>query len=85
MPDVTANGINVHYEERGRGDPLVLIMGLGADGALWEDHVAACGAWLGCVASMDSDVTEHQQKYKYSGTFRAGVRPRVQGSRTVEV
>lgn len=31
MPDVTANGINIHYEERGRGDPLVLIMGLGAD------------------------------------------------------
>jgi pimeloyl-ACP methyl ester carboxylesterase len=39
VPKVKANGISIRYEERGKGEPLVLIMGLGADGSLWEDHV----------------------------------------------
>ena len=39
MPKVRANGIDISYQERGGGDPLILIMGLGADGSLWEDHV----------------------------------------------
>lgn len=39
MPTVSTNGITLAYETRGRGQPLILIMGLGAPGALWEDHV----------------------------------------------
>ena len=35
MPSVRANGINIHYKERGRGEPLLLIAGLGASGELW--------------------------------------------------
>ena len=34
-----SNGIRLAYQVRGRGDPLVLIMGLGADGSVWEQHV----------------------------------------------
>lgn len=49
MPDATANGIRIHYEERGEGDPLVLIMGLGADGSLWEDHVEAFEQHFRCI------------------------------------
>ena len=41
MPFVNTNGIRLHYDERGSGDPLVLIMGLGAPGSVWEDHVQA--------------------------------------------
>ena len=33
-----SNGISLAYEERGSGDPLVLIMGLGAPGSVWELH-----------------------------------------------
>lgn len=40
MPIVQSNGINLHYEERGSGDPLLLIMGITAPGAVWEKHVA---------------------------------------------
>jgi hypothetical protein len=29
MPTVISNGIRIHHEERGSGDPLILIMGLG--------------------------------------------------------
>ena len=49
MPRIEANGIGIHYEERGQGDPLLLIMGLGADGSLWEDHVAAWEGRYRCL------------------------------------
>lgn len=29
MPTVLSIGIRIHYEARGRGDPLILIMGQG--------------------------------------------------------
>ncbi len=35
MPKILANGINIHYEIHGTGDPVVLIGGLGADTFLW--------------------------------------------------
>lgn len=38
MPIVEANGIKLYYEERGAGDPLVMIMGITARGAVWEKH-----------------------------------------------
>jgi pimeloyl-ACP methyl ester carboxylesterase len=49
MPKVTANGIKIHYEERGEGDPLILIMGLGADGSLWEDHRKSYEKHFRCI------------------------------------
>ena len=38
MPFVQTNGINLYYEERGTGDPLLLIMGITAPGSVWEKH-----------------------------------------------
>ena len=49
MPTVKANGITIGYEERGKGDPLILIMGLGADGLRWEDHVNAYAEHFRCI------------------------------------
>lgn len=49
MPDVTVNGIRIHYEIRGAGEPLVLIMGLGAPASRWEDHVAAYEQHFRCL------------------------------------
>jgi pimeloyl-ACP methyl ester carboxylesterase len=37
MPRVTANGMELEYEEQGEGEPLVLIMGLGAQLIHWPD------------------------------------------------
>lgn len=41
MPKVTANGIDIHYEEHGDpGDPaMLLIMGFGAQLTLWPDEL----------------------------------------------
>lgn len=39
MATIKTNGINMAYQVRGQGEPLILIMGLGAPGAIWEEHV----------------------------------------------
>jgi len=39
MPTTNANGIELYYDERGQGDPLLLIAGLGASGELWAGQV----------------------------------------------
>jgi len=35
MPDVKVNGLRVHYETTGRGEPIVLLSGLGTDQSAW--------------------------------------------------
>lgn len=37
MPHVTANGLKIAYDETGHGQPIVLIMGIGAQRVLWPD------------------------------------------------
>ena len=49
MPIVISNGIRIHYQERGNGDPLILIMGLGAPGNRWKDHAAAYEKYFRCI------------------------------------
>jgi len=49
MPTVVSNGIRIHYEEQGNGDPLILIMGLGAPGSRWKDHAAAYEKHFRCI------------------------------------
>ena len=39
----------MYYEEKGSGEPLVLIMGLGADGSLWAEHVEAYEKHFRCI------------------------------------
>lgn len=36
MPHAHVNGVNLHYAIAGRGQPLLLIMGLGAPAAAWD-------------------------------------------------
>jgi pimeloyl-ACP methyl ester carboxylesterase len=40
VPHVRVNGISLHYEEAGRGRPLVLAHGFSATGRMWEGQVA---------------------------------------------
>jgi len=39
--DVEINGINIHYRECGRGEPLLLIMGLSANADWWGEEFLA--------------------------------------------
>lgn len=47
---VATNGIEFAYLEQGEGDPLVLIMGLGADSSAWESHLEAYRQHFRCFA-----------------------------------
>ncbi len=38
MPSVQANGITIEYDERGSGDPLLMVMGLGAQLIHWPEE-----------------------------------------------
>jgi pimeloyl-ACP methyl ester carboxylesterase len=39
MPAANVNGVDLHYEEHGEGDPLLLIMGLGGHSGHWFAQV----------------------------------------------
>ena len=41
--------VKLHYEMVGKGEPLVLVMGLGAPGSLWELHVEAYARHFCCI------------------------------------
>ena len=49
MPYLETNGIKMFYEEQGSGDPLLLIMGITAPGAVWEAHAEAWQANFRCI------------------------------------
>lgn len=77
---VRTNGIRLAYEERGQGDPLVLIMGLGADGQVWEKHARHYAETFRCFlvdnrGTGDSDkpegpYTAAQMADDYAGLIR---------------
>jgi len=60
MRVLKCNRISIAFEDVGRGDPLILIMGLSARGASWEDHLKEYVKHFRCIVvdnrgSGDSD------------------------------
>lgn len=60
---VNVNGIKLAYEERGSGEPLVLIMGLGADGQVWDAHAQSYAEKFRCFL-VDNRGTGESDKPK---------------------
>ncbi len=56
MPFVKTNGIRMYYEERGAGEPLVLIMGITAPGSAWEQHAACWQENFRCILADNRGV-----------------------------
>ena len=56
-----SDGVKIHYQVRGQGDPLVLIMGFGADGSLWEQHVAEYETYFTCYLIDNRGVGKSDQ------------------------
>lgn len=46
---VDSQGAKIYYQERGTGEPLVLIMGFGADGNTWEKHLSVYEKHFRCL------------------------------------
>ncbi|MBK1834593.1 alpha/beta fold hydrolase [Roseibacillus ishigakijimensis] len=49
MPTVQTNGIEMHYEVQGEGEPLLCIMGITAPGEVWEEHVKEWSKHYQCL------------------------------------
>ena len=58
MPTVETNGITMNYEERGSGDPVIMIMGITAPGAVWEAHADDWSEHFRCIMPDNRGVGE---------------------------
>ena len=58
MPIIETNGIKMHYTEQGEGDPLLLIMGITAPGAVWEAHAEEWQKDFRCILGDNRGVGE---------------------------
>lgn len=67
-----SNGTNIYYQVRGKGAPLVLLMGFGADGNVWEKHVAEYQKHFQCIMIDNRGVGQSDQpKGPYTTTMMA--------------
>ncbi len=56
MPTIETNGINLYYEIKGEGEPLLLIMGITAPGSVWGPHVADWQEHFQCIVADNRGV-----------------------------
>lgn len=49
MPFVESNGIRLYYEACGQGEPILLLMGITARGAVWQKHADDWSREFRCV------------------------------------
>ncbi|GAB5554442.1 MAG: alpha/beta hydrolase [Saprospiraceae bacterium] len=56
-----SKGTKIYYQIRGAGKPLVLIMGFGADGGVWEKHVAEYEKHFKCILIDNRGVGKSDQ------------------------
>ena len=56
-----SNGTKIYYQERGSGDPLVLLMGFGADGNTWEKHLSIYEKHFRCIVIDNRGVGSSDQ------------------------
>lgn len=72
MPHVETNGIQMYYEERGSGDPLILIMGITAPGAFWEAHASYWEQNYRCIMVDNRGIGRtHKPEGDYSSAMMA--------------
>lgn len=66
------DGANIYYHERGAGEPLLLIMGFGADGKVWEKHAAVYEKHFRCIILDNRGVgLSDQRRGPYSTAMMA--------------
>ena len=67
-----SNGVRICYQIRGEGEPLVLLMGFGADGNTWELHAREYEKYFTCILIDNRGVgSSDQPKGPYSTAMMA--------------
>src|SRR6516162_7830335 len=62
MPEQSINSVRLHYDLHGRGDALLLIMGLGAGSAAWDPKLVETLAQDFLVITYDNRGTGRSDK-----------------------
>jgi pimeloyl-ACP methyl ester carboxylesterase len=60
MPQVSCNGLSVHYIAAGQGDPVVFLNGLAGDHLYWMGQVRAFSGGFRCVALDNRDAGQSE-------------------------
>lgn len=69
---VDSNGCQIYYQIKGEGTPLILLMGFGADGDVWEKHLAVYEKHFKCIVLDNRGVGKSgQPQGPYSTTMMA--------------
>ncbi|MEX2231754.1 MAG: alpha/beta fold hydrolase [Cyclobacteriaceae bacterium] len=72
MKYADSSGVKIYYQIRGEGEPLVLLMGFGADGNTWEKHVQEYEKHYQCILIDNRGVgLSDQPKGPYSTALMA--------------
>lgn len=66
MPVVNLETISLYYEEQGKGEPLLLLHGLGSDGRSWEYQIEPFAKHFRVIVA---DVRGHGRSAKPSGPY----------------
>jgi len=62
MPQARVRDVNLHFDESGKGDPVLMIMGLGASSAAWDPELVADLAKSFRVVTFDNRGTGQSDK-----------------------
>src|SRR5271166_1104837 len=62
MPEARIRDVNLHYDVYGKGDPLLMIMGLGASSAQWDPRLVEDLARTFRVITFDNRGTGQSDK-----------------------
>ena len=62
MPKIQVGDVNLNYDVAGKGEPLLLIMGLGASSALWDPELVTELARTFRVITFDNRGTGQSDK-----------------------
>ena len=65
-----ANGLRINYEEYGQGEPLLLLMGLGAPGRKWAPHIAAYEKHFHVIAPDNRGAGQSDMPVAYAYTIQ---------------
>ncbi len=66
----SANGLRINYEEYGQGEPLLLLMGLGAPGRKWAPHIAAYEKHFHVIAPDNRGAGQTDKPVAYAYTIQ---------------
>ena len=65
-----ANGLRINYEEHGQGEPLLLLMGLGAPGRKWAPHIEAYEKYFHVIAPDNRGAGQSDKPVAYAYTIQ---------------